>query len=101
MDRRGRATVGARRTSFGASSSGWKEVERPSERQDANEKKKHTARRDTVSPTNSWWGEKRTHTGAARVSHLLERGYQQEQQHHLVMQRGAIRHAAENGDAHS
>jgi hypothetical protein len=43
-------------------------------------------------------GEKRTHTGAARVSHLLEHRHvskrqptdtSQEQQHQLVMQRGA------------
>jgi len=36
-----RTTVGARRASFGASSSGWKEVERASECRDANAKRAH------------------------------------------------------------
>jgi hypothetical protein len=65
-----RTAVGAQRASFGASSWGWKEVERASECRDANAKKDtrmtqplaDTAQRRRVE----------THTGtAALVSHLL------------------------------
>jgi hypothetical protein len=62
-----RTTVGARRVSFGASSSGWKEVGRGRWVETLSQKKTRMTQ-----PNSIMVGEKRTYTGAARVSHVLE-----------------------------